>query len=447
MSWNSGDRNSPAIGVAGQKTEACPERSRRDRIQNSFSCLLFSTSCVLIILAGCRPRQIIRPTPQMGIEPEFWVRVLLLDGAKQCTINSDFPFEVVEMPASGGLTRKARFDREGLPAKVGVSAGKITIAGRTLETSQALISPDEPHVFSLNGQQYRGKLKLIINADSNSFDAINLVPLEPYLAGVVGAEMPDYWEPEALKAQAIAARTYCLYIKRRFGQKRHWDVSATQANQVYTGTKAESAQVWDAVNSTHGQVLVCKQSAGTEDIFPTYYSAICGGHTENSENVFGDSFESLKGVDCPYCKDVARLDFFFWPMAQFDQNDVTARLMQRFPELKPLGEIVSIKPAKQSDYGTYARLTSVQLTGSTGKSYLLRAEDLRLTIDPSGQKLKSTICLIVKWDGKWAFLSGRGWGHGVGMCQHGAEGMARYGKTASAILQHYYPGSRITKVY
>ncbi len=426
-----------------QKT-VCRRQYAEDRIQNFVSCLLFTVSCLLIILPGCRPREIIRPTPQMGIEPEFWVRVLLLDDAKQCTINSDFPFEVVDTQTQ---TRKTRFDPRDLPAKVEVSAGKITIAGRTLESNQALISPDEPHIFSLNGEQYRGKLKLIINADSNSFDAINLVPLEPYLAGVLGAEMPDYWELEALKAQAIAARTYCLYIKRRFGQKRHWDVSATQVNQVYTGTKAESAQVWDAVNSTHGQVLVCRQSAGTEDILPAYYSSVCGGHTENSEHVFGDSFESLRGVDCPYCKDVAKLDFFFWPMVQFDQSDVTARLMQRFPELKPLGEIVNIKPAKQSDYGTFARLTSVELTGSTGKSHFLRAEDLRLAIDPSGQKLKSTICLIVKWDGKWAFLAGRGWGHGVGMCQHGAEGMARQGKTARAILQHYYPDSKISRVY
>jgi stage II sporulation protein D len=388
----------------------------------------------------------------MGAEPAFWVRVLLLDDVKQCTINGDYPFEVVDPQTQ---TRKARFDGADLPARVEVSAGKITIASRTLESNQALICPDEPYIFGLNGEQYRGKLKLIVNPDGSSFDAINIVPLEPYLAGVVGAEMYDYWEPEALKAQAIAARTYCLYIKRRFGQKRHWDLSATQANQVYAGVKNESAQVWDAVNITHGQVLVCTQSGGTQEIFPAYYSSICGGHTENSEHVFGDSFEPLRGVDCPYCKDVARLDLFFWPMAQFDQSDVTARLVQRYPELKSLGEIIDIKPAEQSDYGTYARLTLVKLFGSTGKSHLLRAENLRLAIDPTGRKLKSTICLIVKWDGgfpqggvpKWAFLAGRGWGHGVGMCQHGAEGLARQGKTARAILQHYYPGSKITRFY
>lgn len=405
----------------------------------------------------------------MGVEPEFWVRVLLLDDAKQCTIDVDFPFEVVDMPASGGLARKARFNLGDLPAKVEASAGKITITGNPgpiLESSQALIVPDEPHIFSLNGDQYRGKLKLIVNPDGNSFDAVNLVPLEPYLAGVVGAEMPDYWEPEALKAQAIAARTYCLYVKRRAGHKRHWDLSATQANQVYTGVKAESAQVWDAVNSTYGQVLVCQPSTncppnsrakrgtttisaggGIEGIFPAYYSSVCAGHTENSEHVFGDSFKPLSGVHCPYCRDAARLDLFYWPMAQFDRSETQERLMQRYPELKLLGEIVNIKSAKQSDYGTFARLTLVELVGSTGKSNFLRAEDLRLTIDPTGRKFRSTICRIVRWNGKWAFLAGRGWGHGVGMCQHGAQGMARQGKTTSQILQHYYSGSKVTTVY
>jgi stage II sporulation protein D len=88
----------------------------------------------------------------------------------------------------------------------------------------------------------------------------------------------------------------------------------------------------------------------------------------------------------------------------------------------------------------------VKLTGSNGKSDLLRAEDFRLTIDPTGRKFKSTICQIANLGGKWAFLSGRGWGHGVGMCQCGAQAMARRGRTARQILSHYYPGSRILTI-
>ena len=137
------------------------------------------------------------------------------------------------------------------------------------------------------------------------------MPLEPYLAGVIGAEMPDYWEPAALKAQAIAARTYCLYVKKHYGLTRSWDVSKTVSSQVYRGVKAESAQVWQAVNETAGQILV---SGANGELFPAYYCSSCGGHTENSQNVFGDSFEPLGGVPCPYCVDIAKPDRFFWPM-------------------------------------------------------------------------------------------------------------------------------------
>jgi len=98
-------------------------------------------------------------------------------------------------------------------------------------------------------------LKLILNPEGKYYDAINIVPLETYLVGVIGAEMPNYWEPEALNAQAIAARTYCFYIKKRFGVNRGWDVSKTQSNQVYLGISAESDEIWDAVNKTQGRII------------------------------------------------------------------------------------------------------------------------------------------------------------------------------------------------
>jgi len=342
---------------------------------------------------------------------------------------------------------EARFNQSDVPASITISAGRIAISGRVFTNEQIIISPDEPHIFNLNGDDYRGKLELMLNPDSNSFDAINLVPLEPYLAGVISAEMPNYWEPEALKAQAIAARTYCLYIKKRFGDSRNWDVTKTQANQRYLGVSAESAQVWDAVNRTHGQVLVCRQADGLEAIFPAYYGSSCGGHTENSKNVFGDSFEPLVGVPCPYCEEVAKPDFFFWPTVQFDKTDVTNSLLKRYPKLTELGEITDINSVESSDYGGFSRLTRIELIGSSGKSDFLRAEDFRLAIDPSGQEIRSAICQIVDAGDKLAFVSGRGFGHGVGMCQCGAEGMARQGKTAKQILSYYYPGSKTIRVY
>ena len=403
---------------------------------------------VLLILSGCKSRQLTIPTVQMDIEPEFWVRVLLLDDVTGCTLKTVSPFSVLnDRTDPQTQITQARFSQINVPISIELTNGGITVAGQAFADDKIVIFPDDPYVFNLNGSDYRGKVKLIINPDGSSFDVINLVPPEPYLAGVVGAEMPGYWEPEALKAQAIAARTYCFYIKKRFGANRNWDLKQTAAHQVYRGLAAESAQIWHAVNQTKGQVITCKHPDGHEDIFPAYYSSTCGGHTENSKNVFGDSFEPLVGVPCPYCEDVAKPKFFFWPMIQFDMDEVSVKLLERYSKLKRLGKITNITTASHSDYGEFSRLTKVKLFGSTGKSDFLRAEDFRLTIDPTGRKLRSTICQIVKLRNKWAFFSGRGWGHGVGMCQCGAQGMARDGKNTKQILSYFYPGSKIISIY
>lgn len=414
-----------------------------------YSVVVWPVAAILLFaLGGCKGRQPVTPTVQMDMDAPLWVRVLLLDDAAACTLKTDRPFNILD--GRTDLQTEvllARFEQAGNPTSIQLCNGQITIAGRTFAENQLVIAPDEPHVFNLDGSDYRGKLKLILNPDGASFDAINLVPPEPYLAGVVGAEMPGYWEMEALKAQAIAARTYCFYIKRRFGANRQWDLKQTAAHQVYRGMSAESAQIWDAVNQTKGQVLFCKQTDGTEEILPAYYSSTCGGHTENSRNVFGDSFETLIGVRCPFCQDVAKPKFFFWPMVQLDKANVSSRLMEKYPTLKALGDIVNIRAVEQTDYGDFVRLTNIKLTGSTGKSDYLRAEDFRLALDPSGRKLRSAAFQILELGAKWAFSSGRGWGHGVGLCQCGAEGMARKGQKAEQILAYYYPASRIINIY
>jgi len=340
--------------------------------------------------------------------------------------------------------RKRHFEDIDGAIEITLSGGTITIGDESFEGDEISIKPERVDIFNLDGSDYRGTLRLAVSEDGNSFDVINQVGIESYLIGVVGAEMPDYWEPEALKAQAIAARTYCLYIKQQFGSDRKWDLGKTQAHQVYRGVDGESPQIRSAVNQTKGKVLVCKQANGNEGIFPCYYSSACGGHTENSEHVFGDSFAPLVGVPCPYCMEVARPKYYFWPTAEFDSNDVSEKLLKNYPRLKRLGQITDITAVEQSDYGTYRRLTRIKLSGSTGRSDTIRAEDLRLTLDPSGRILRSMICEISKSGDKWVFSFGRGFGHGVGMCQCGAQAMARKGKKAEQILEYYYPGSRIT---
>jgi stage II sporulation protein D len=410
-----------------------------------------------VLFHGCEQRQIVRPTPQMDADSQFWVRVLLAANATEGSLATSSAIDVIQ-GRMGPAIQAAGHSLEpiGQPAKITLSGGRLMLGEMVLPGSEVILSPQRPYVFTFNGDDYRGKLQLTINSQGQGFDVVNLVPMEPYLAGVVGEEMPDYWEPEALKAQAIAARTYCLYTKNRFGVGRNWDVSRTQSNQVYGGIRAESSQVWDAVNSTCGKIVMSAgQSSGsrfgpdalTRTLFPAYYSAVCGGHTADSEDIFGQAYETMKGVVCPYCKDVSKLGLFYWPMVQFDRKTVTKQLLQRYPKLEALAEIQDIIVTEQRDYGDFSRMTRIKLVGATGKTDTLRAEDLRLAIDPTGRKIKSAVCQIVSWGDGWAFLSGRGWGHGVGLCQCGAEGLARAGKSSEEILRYYYPGCEIVSIY
>lgn len=407
--------------------------------KNSYYYLLPFFLCIIYCLTGCGKRQPADQMPQMDVSPDFLIRVLLLKDVTKAVITSPTNLKIV---SDTGREKKYSGKLNVTIFKSQLKINNDTFAGRSFE-----IKTSSPRVFSINDQSYRGDLKLIIDSVENTFSVINVVPLEPYLAGVVGAEMPDYWEPQALKSQAVVSRTYCLYIKKRFGTGRDYDIRKSQANQVYGGVNIESQQIWDAVNETRGMVLSCLQDDGSENIFPTYYSSTCGGHTEDSKNVFGDDFPTLKGVPCQFCKNVAKPKYYFWPSIKFDYKTVSEQLLSRYKSLEKLENIVDIEIKNQTIYENFTRVTAVELIGVNGQKDWLRAEDFRLAIDPSGRKIKSTIFKLIKEDDGWLFQSGRGFGHAVGMCQCGAQAMARQDADFKVILEYYYPGSKIINIY
>ena len=317
------------------------------------------------------------------------------------------------------------------------------LIGEHIFSSDVMVKPREPFAFTLDGKDYRGNLRFRVQPDGSALQAINHVPLESYLLGVVGAEMHSYWEPEALKAQAVAARTYCLYIKNRFGARRSWDLAATQANQVYRGIAAETKTVAQAVQATAGQVLVCSDETGSERIFCSYYSSSCGGHTENAKNVFGETAPPLVGVKCPYCRNIAKQRDFHWKPVTLTAQQVNDSLMARYASLAKLEAIVDLKIIER---GHLDRVTRVQLIGKNGKTDTVRGEDLRLSLDPTGRKLKSTLFRMKKKGQKFEFTNGCGFGHGVGLCQCGAQGMARKGADYRKILGFYYPDSKLVTI-
>jgi stage II sporulation protein D len=416
------------------------DRRHRERSRGAAVLFFMISVCTLIVI-GCKPRQVERDTPQMSAENVYWIRVRLLSRVSRCAIETPGRFTVVSDPnlpiPNGG----------GEKLVLSLSRNRLYLGEHPIDARELDIEFGKPDIFSVDGVRYRGKAKVVVRDDAQSFDLINWVPLEPYLAGVIGAEMPGFWESEALKTQAVVARTYCLFIKGRFGKNRLWDLSKTQAHQVYRGVQAESPTVWEAVKATHGQVLTIPTDDDPEAIFPTYYSSICGGHTENSKYVFGDSYACLQGVHCFYCQDVAKINQFYWPVATYSKRAVSDRLIKRYPSLKKLGTIQEIVPMVQSEQPGIARFTRVTLVGANGKTDTLRGEDLRLCIDSSGRTIRSTVCTLADWGSQWAFESGQGWGHGVGLCQCGAQALARRGRTQQEILSYYYPGARIKHLY
>lgn len=409
--------------------------------------LLFTTVVIslMIACAGCSKREIAREPSPVNADEKFLVRVLLYTNKQSCSLQIDSSFTVID---SNSGTVLGDFEKTQEPVTLKISGGKFILADRPIESSRIIIEPNEPYIFTINSETYRGKLEIIMNEDNQYFDVINHIQLESYLAGVLAAEMPNYWEPAALEAQTVAARTYCLYIKDRFGKNRNWDIKRTQANQVYRGVQVESSRVWDAVNKTSGQVLTCEDSNGEKEIFPAYYSSICGGYTENSQSVFGgEFFKPLAGVKCQYCKRIAKKKFFFWPELTLEKKVVTRKLLENYPQLEKLGQIDQIIPRKESEYKDFTRITSVKLIGSTKETDTLRAEDLRLSIDPTGTVIKSAAFKIVDHNDTFTFAEGRGFGHGVGLCQTGAQAMARKDKSAEKILKYYYPDSININIY
>ena len=387
---------------------------------------------------GCDKRNLTEPTPGMNTSKQYWIRVLLFDNIRECTIQGQSEFAT----SSDGMQPEIPLTKEG-KLQLGVIGNFISIAGEPV-CDDIIISPAKGELLNVNQNRFRGVIRIVVDKDGGCFDVINALPVEAYLAGVVGAEMPSYWESEALKAQSIACRTYSLYYKQKYAANRKWDVTKTQSTQVYRGVKAETSTIHKALAETTGKVLVCEYSDGADRLFPTYYSSVCGGHTANSSEVLGrDVFKPLMGASCKYCKSVARKKVFNWKPVELTSDEVTSRLVKRYPNLSKLD---GIKHIEIKSKGKLGRITAVRFIGENGENNHIRGEDLRIALDPSGSIIKSAVFKIDETDDGFRFYDGRGYGHGVGLCQCGSEGMARKGASFEKILRHYYPGSKIHKL-
>lgn len=254
------------------------------------------------------------------------------------------------------------------------------------------------------------------------------MPIDEYIKGVVAAEMPADFKLEALKAQAVAARTYALYQQERKGSL----TTDFQTDQAWLSKEElrkrwgffQSFKLWrkvsQAVEETKGEVLVY----GGKPIFAAYHST-CGGHTEDAKVVWGSSLPYLQSVSCKYCRESPRyrqeLDFSAHDLAVATGVDLSAQVVSTGS-----GALAIIKKSKAGRVER-VRVGERELLGTDFRKMLgLRSTNFQ--VQNKGTRIKLTVV---------------GNGHGVGMCQYGCQGLAEEGKTYRQILSHYYQGAKL----
>ena len=414
---------------------------------------------------------VIAPTPAAlarGREPQM--RVLLLENT-QLSLRSDGaqPLRVQGLPGGERRPQRLQLSLQGTRLSANVDGRSMALRPSTLLTVQN----DDPRGIWLGSRRYRGVLR--ISGRGGRLRVVNSLGIETYLASVVGSEMPHRWPLAALQAQAVAARTYALKQRSRGGA---WDVKATVASQVYRGVESETPSTLQAVASTRALVLV----HGGRLIDAVFHSS-SGGVTEASGMVWRRQHPYLVSVpDHDQHSPVHRWEQWFDPSG----------LRQRLPET---GGIQAVEVLSRSGSG---RVRQARLRGPRGslvlsggelrkrlglKSTLVSFEMVtggqrppaafpvrsRTTQASSGSRIDRITAAVARQGpgrppllvapppvlvskasvGRWSgsglqlLVKGQGYGHGVGMSQWGAHGLAEQGADFRAILQHYYRGAEV----
>ena len=296
-----------------------------------------------------------------------------------------------------------------------------TTIGAFSGTIKLIPKRNNGHV-AFNNHWYRGHLTILTNKSQKNLTVINNVELEDYLLSVVSSEIPSSWNIEALKAQAVAARSYSLgYLGRRM--KKGYDLESTVEDQMYLGIKSENKSTTKAVKETKGVILIDNDN---KPLIALYHSS-GGGYTDSIENLWDKE-------PSPHIK----------PRPDYDDKSPHFKWFRKYEiaevnkQLKNLavGDIKKIIPLSRSISN---RVTYIKIIGTQGEK-TIRGEKFRRQLNlPSSKFNFNTEENQVKF-------SGRGFGHGLGMSQWGAKALADNGFTYRQILAHYYVGARLVKI-
>lgn len=350
---------------------------------------------------------------------------------------------------NGGVVEAAQMGAGKFPLKKVFFAGPLSI--------------ESPSGFvSVKGRPYREKVVVhpISTRQGWECEVVNHVDVESYLDGLVNAEFSAAWNREAIDAQVIAARTYAYYQMRLPNAKKsHFDLDSTIKDQVYDGSMREDYRSRMSANRTRGMVL--KASYRDAGPIKAYYHSTCGGVTELPEVVWGSASKGFKSrVNCPYCRTSPS---FVWdvPLAA---KEVALEIWKGARELGPAerdrirnwpqtweaelreSQLLELRVTSQNVSGRVEVVTS-RWKNAAGKEYVLAMPGtlFRTWIGPS--RLKSTVFQVLAAGQDQWVLRGRGFGHGVGLCQWGAKTAGESGLKMRSIMKIYYPDAVLARAW
>jgi stage II sporulation protein D len=385
-----------------------------------------------------------------SVEPT--IRVLIFSTSGSATVATNGAFRVM----AGDLVL-FESDRGG---PVSVYRNGDAVTARHDATGQSASHEDGVTIVptgpvSVGGVWYPGSIRVVPRADGG-IDLVSLVPLETYLEGVVPHEIgdpgPDAYA--AIEAQAIAARTYAM-SRMKLNHDQPYDVEAGVQDQMYRGNEKRGRLTGSAVHDTRGLVLMYKNQ-----LCDAYYSATCGGHTSDIRRVWPDRpsapylygrRDRAESGGTSFC---AAARNFRWRHT-FSGRSLGDTVRKTIPMVlgvdeTDVGELIDVRVKERSASG---RVQELEIETSES-SFTVKGDQIRrvIMLDVSrGRILPSTLFDVeTTMSGSrvgMVSFAGGGNGHGVGMCQNGALGMARKGYSYGMILQHYYPGADVLPGY
>jgi stage II sporulation protein D len=442
---NERQQDAMARGSALNSGEACSAF-------HSALCTLHSALCILALsLSGCvRPPQIpvpppteapavqeplpvrpvpppIQPTqpalPAIIVPPVLdrppMLRVWLSDASATPEISCAGPCRVAAFPGERA-NRHAKL----AAAEAVVVPGGIRLAEVAYRCSSLEIEAEAGGQVRVGGRGYPGTVRLLRSAEGVT--VIVALDAERYLLGVVGGEMPADWPAEALKAQAVAARTLAIFYHLQRAAFEY-DLTSTVEDQVYAAGKAKPSIV-EAVAATRGEVLLHDGR-----LFPAFYHSTCGGETESPGKALGKpEYDFLEGVPCGFCADSSHYEW-----------RTTLSAADLVSKLNAAGIAVGAITAVRAEEGDSRAGRMVEMVWPGGRA-LVPIADFRRAVGRREIQSGKFQCRAGGDDFRFA---GRGFGHGAGMCQYGCRGMARAGWLYRKILMYYYRNAAIGRLY